>query len=159
MNSIKQTIVLTAAFLSLTAASAFAQRPIPPEGPDLFVEDADPGATGDFQVVSLSALTAPHCNPYTGEASGGGERKPANFFIYNRTTGKTLFVWTAIGATASGQPVVIFESYAETKLPAFTKWTAIDLEGDGFDDIIGHRETDGAILREFVRGPGRTCDF
>jgi len=157
MNPFRATMsfVLFAAIF-IAASPAFAQRPIPADNGQPFVEQADPGSLcPSCQVLLLKDSYAPTepMNVYSPVLAT--KIKPSvDVLIVDTKTGNGLLVKTALYGYVPGgfSALGIFENIEWVLLREGVFWTTGDLDGDGRDDLVGHDKRTGEVIRVYRRG-------
>jgi hypothetical protein len=138
---------------AVLASSALAQpaRTIPTAADRPFVEVAEPGASGSFQVIALKAVTIVGNDPV----------QPDDVLIYDRATGWALIVRNV--DTPSGEWLALAapfrECFQSVQLRPGMTWAAIDLDRDRRTDLIGHDPATGEIVRLYQRGTPYACTY
>lgn len=151
-----KTTMFALPLMLVLSTSTFAQdtRTAPAKNdPRPFVEQADPGAFGNFQIIRLKGLRM-QVNPYATPGPKGNcfaEEKTVNdFAIYDPSTGSLLLA-TADLATLGMMPTIATD-YQLVQIRPNLVLTAIELDGDGRDDMIGHDRLTGEVVRFYRRG-------
>lgn len=145
-------LVLLALVLGLAGASA-QERVIPPamvSAPDVFVEAAEPGAVGAFQLVALQSTTI----------VGDSPRRPDDLLVYDRASGWTLIVRNRRNPFGAGAPLPYAsfrECYQVVHLRAGLTLAPIHLDGDHRTDLIGYDPQTGDVVRLYQRRSAYDC--
>ena len=151
-------ITLALTFASTTQAQTLSQRDTPTASftDQRFVEIAEPGAMGDFQILALT-VTPQRCTPVNPYASGPATvlqpKATEDLLIYDRTSGNALLVITT-PFLGLGHITERFEFWT---LREGVTWTVVDLDGDGNSDLIGHDKRTGEIVRAYRKNATTQC--
>lgn len=134
--------------LAVTEAAAQSQRALPSASDTRpFVEQADGGAHGQFQLLNLGSVER-LCQPYTGTVTTR-DQGVESFAIYDKASGHTLIVRPQLNPYNA---LLVVEWFQSVWLRPHVTWTPIHLDGDGVRDLIGHDAHTGQIVRVFRRG-------
>lgn len=153
---ISSILALTLSFASTTQAQTQRDTPAEQFNGQRFVEVAEPGAIGDFQILALK-VTPARCTPINPYASGPATvlqpKATEDIVIYDRASGSALIVRT-FPFVGLGHITERFEFWT---LRDGVTWTVADLDGDGNSDLIGHDKRTGEIVRVYRKNATTQC--